>query len=167
MNCPSCSKLYGTNPIECDECLQYVNWSRLIVTPVGTDKDGNIGHALENTTKYIDRFYPPPYSASLQDLFLFLKRMEAITAGASLAYSRRKVQERIPNPKDLESSEGEWNEAIKKQKDAQRPKKERVLLSDRDKGIKHLMTNLKMSLEMASKIVDEQMSKEGRNPGIN
>lgn len=50
-------------------------------------------------------------------------------------------------------------------KDTQRPRREKQLLSDREKAIKHLVEKLHMDREAAAKHVDEQMSRVGRSPG--
>lgn len=171
MNCTACKRRIGSNLLECERCLDYVNWTCLMVTPVGTETDisHNQAHAGDNTLKFIQNKFVD--ELDLQNHYIFMKRLEAMAAAASIAYNARKIKAQIPNPSKIEKSK-EWNEAIRKQREEQRPQKERKILSQRDKAIESLvgvMVKTGMPEETARQLattqVDKSMSEVGRNVG--
>lgn len=171
MNCPSTppdsTKVHhlGTQTIECEDCAKWNNWCRLILTPTplgNTPTKEKIEHNQRSAFEWVSKSKHVA-DMSLDELFIWMKKVEAIAAGASLAYNNRLIKNRVARPDDAERAI-EFKDAVKKQKDENRPKKERVLLSDREKAIKALI-DIGMDAVIAAKSVDERMASVGRNPG--
>lgn len=148
------SHAIGSQPIECLDCLKYCNVCVTIMRPnMGLDIEGNQQVVFQNANYLLK-------DLKTEEVYFFVKRAEALAASFGLLYQQRKIKEKIPNPKSAEASL-EFSESIKRQKDAVRPKKEKKLLTDRDRAIESF-TKLGITLEKATAMVDAQLIKEGR-----
>lgn len=145
----------GSSPVECADCLKYVNACMTILRPYsGQSAEFNQMVVFQNANYLIK-------DLTLEEHYLYVRRAEALAAAVGLLYQQRLSKQQIPDPKQAQSS-AEFTEIIRKQRDATRPKKERKLLDDREKGILAL-TKLGLARGAAEKMVDAQMSKEGRS----
>lgn len=160
MYCPDCRTLYGANATQCAKCLDWNNTCRLIAAPImlgastAETLEYNVAKALENVQKFA-------HEIDLETLFVFMKRIEAVAAGASLAYNQRtRVNSKLADPTGAEKAK-DFSKALKEQTIANLPKKEKVLLDARGKAIKAL-TDLGIPSEIAEKQVDERMAQAGR-----
>lgn len=152
----------GDQPRDCQVCIDYLNYCRLMVEP----KTDSIASNQTVAMNYFDKLV---CDMSLQEIFMYQKRFEALAAKASLIYSEQLIKDKIPNPKELKAIRAddskrkteEWNKAVEDQKDAQRPPKERKILTDRDKAIAAYV-KVGIGENEAIKIVDEQMAAIGR-----
>lgn len=171
MQCPSEDKLLtahtkGDQPRECQTCLDYLNICRLMVEP----RTDSIASNQTTAMNWFEKLVPMQggklvSEMNLQEIFMYQKRFEALAAKSSIIYNEQLIKERIPNPKELERKSAEkaeqWEQAVRDQKDAQRPAKEKKILSDRDKAIAaYKLVGIPQS--EATKIVDEQMAAIGR-----
>jgi CRISPR/Cas system CSM-associated protein Csm2 small subunit len=96
--------------------------------------------------------------------FRYMKLLETLTAEAAVAYHNAKITERTPDPKAAEKAE-DFKKAVKAQKIANLPPKEKKLLSDADKAIAQLVKN-GIPESTARRIVEAEMVKEGRGVQI-
>lgn len=144
----------GDNPRECQTCIDYMNWCRLMVEP----RTDSIASNQTVAVQWFEKMVP---DMSLQEIFMYQKRFEALAARASLVYSDQLVKDKIPNPKEIERKAADWARAVEEQKDKNRPPKEKKILSDRDKAI-NAYVSVGIPLDQATKIVDEQMAAIGR-----
>lgn len=148
----------GDQPRECQICIDYLNYCRLMVEP----RTDSIASNQTVAMNYFDKLVP---DMTLQEIFLYQKRFEALAAKASLIYSDQLVKDKIPNPKEIQErakrKDEDWKKAVEEQKNAQRPAKERKILSDRDKAIEAYV-KVGIPKEAATAIVDQQMSEIGR-----
>lgn len=160
-NCQTCNKPAGSNPRECDSCLEFLNASRM----------GLLGHTVQGAQAHgvlwANKFQEV-HKLSLTDLFIFQKQLETITAEILVIYHTEQVKKRIPDPKKIEqavlSRPESWESQDSKLKsekiirdaiNSNRTKKERVVLSQRDKAIAG-MVKIGMSREEAEAIVDKK-----------
>lgn len=161
MQCPETglpAHTKGDQPRECQICIDHINICRLMVEP-RTDS------VASNQTVAINYFMKLVPDMTLQEIFMFQKRFEALAAQASLIYSDQLRVERIPNPKELQEKskkkQADWTQAVEEQKDKQRPPKEKKILSDRDKAIAAYVA-VGVSEKESIEIVDKQMAAIGR-----
>lgn len=162
MRCSVCDLPAASNPVECQECCDESNRLRLLLlpTPLGDTKQSEkVGHdqriSFNAVVKTVDKM-------TLDELFVFMKKAEAVAAGAGLAYNQRLMKLRV-SPEDVETRKKDQQSfagAARQARVDNLPKKERRLLSDRDKAIEQLMKF--MDREAATASVDSQMSKQGR-----
>lgn len=166
LNAPACpqhkildgAKLFvhtiGTMSVQCEDCLEYTNMCMTILLPdTSQSREANQQAVFQNSPYLVK-------DLTLEEHYLFMRRLESLAANVGVLYQQRIHKERVPDIKRAEASI-DYAASIKKQKDSQRPKKEQKLLSDRDKAIGAL-TKLGLDPEVAAKTVDKQMSKEGR-----
>ena len=144
----------GDRPLECEKCLEYLNVCRLMIEPRTDSITSNQTVAVNYSNKLI-------HEMTLQEIFMFQKRFEALAAQCSYVYSTRTITERVPDPKELERKKEDWAQAVKEQKDKQRPAKEKKILTDRDKAIEALI-GVGVPREAAIASVDERMKSMGR-----
>lgn len=158
MVCESCKKSIGSNARECDECLSYLNRLRLSFTI--TEQLGiteNQASAITGINHFIKDF-------ELNQIFLFQKRLEAATAEVMVIYHTKKVKEKIPDPKSAEKKGEEYAAAVKIQKFDQMSKKEKKVMSEKDKAIQALM-NSGVTEAMATTIIESEFKKLGKFVG--
>lgn len=161
MNCPAQpietgTHVYGTRTTDCEQCRVYNNWSRIMLTPTTMDVQHEYNTSFENVPKFIEIS-----KLSLDDIFIFMKKITAIAAGFTLAWDNANIKKRTPNPKALEAQSEEFEQAVKVQRIAQLPPKERKMLSDKEKAIKALM-DIGIDKATATANVEERMAKAGR-----
>ena len=152
----------GTRPRDCDTCLEYNNACRTLVQCMydhegNLDKDMNIKSGTFRANHFV-------HEMGLQEHFVFLKRLEGITAETSYLYSQKIIRERVNDPEVLKRKKDpqEFKKALAEQKLAQRPEKERKHLDARGKAIEAMMRVAMMSEEQATAAVDEQFRKQGK-----
>ncbi len=151
----------GTLSRSCDACLEYVNACRTLVTirydhEGKLDKDiqkGVIGHVSRHVSDY-----------NLQELFVFMKRMEMLTAETSYLYNQKLIKEKVTDPDIIKRKRDpvEFKKAIDASKLSQRPEKEKKQLDARGKAIAALMTATKLDEDICAQMVDEQFKKQGK-----
>ena len=147
----------GTQPHQCLDCVDYLNWTRLMIMP-----RNNMGIEANQQValNYVDKF---AHELDLQGMFLLMKKAEAIAAAASVIYNERllKNRQQISDPKELERKADDWKRAEKEMRDKNRPPKEKKMLSDFEKAVKQL-TDVHVSQEAAESIVRERFAKQGK-----
>ena len=166
MTCPSKEQKeheLGTLCRECDACLEYLNACRTLIE-IRYDFEGKLDKEL-NVKGGIARAngFTYAHEYNLQEMFVFMKRLEAITAEFSYLYSQKVIKERVPDPDVLRRKKDpqEFQKALAEQKLANRPAKERKHLSERDKAIAAL-TGVGLSLEDATASVDAKFKEQGK-----
>lgn len=146
----------GSNPRRCDECLQYMNKMLVLVRPyTGKDVEFNQIVTAQNMPFLVK-------DLNLEEFYLYTKKLEMLAACAGLMYQDTLRKTKV-NPDTVKKNAGKQSfaEEMKRERDLQRPKKEKKLLDARDKAIA-VYTSLGMPLDQAAKMVDEQMAKQGR-----
>lgn len=161
-NCMGLEKPHelGSEPRICDPCLNYLNSCRLLVQTSRNIEDRTINsfsasHEANMHIHFIERVH----ELSLEDMYRYVKRFEAITATFSIMYHTRIVKERA-DPKVIQDSIG-FSNAVKEQQLLQRPKKEKKQLDDREKAILAL-TSVGVPRVVAEKSVDEKFKEQGK-----
>lgn len=159
----------GSLPKECDQCLNYLNSCKLLVETSKVfssekqtyilDKENNRSQASQMCVRHME-FVEKVHELSLEHLFMYAKRFEGIAAQCSIMYHTRIVKERIPDIRSAEKS-AEFAAAVSEQRLAQRPKKEKKQLSERDKAIAAL-TGVGIPLAAAIASVDEKFKEQGK-----
>lgn len=160
MKCPSCDALFGTATVTCEKCQAYNNACRLLVTPAFVEGKVDIVHEKQLGFEHAAHFMRVS-DFTLEQMFVFMKKMEAVCAGFNLAYSQANVKKHTPDPKKLARDAEEFTEAVKAQRIEQLPKKERKMLDDRQKAVATLVA-IGLTEENATLEVEKRMSKEGR-----
>lgn len=160
MKCPSCDALFGTATVTCVKCQAYNNACRLLLTPAFTEGKVDIPREQQLGFEHASHFMRVS-DFTLEQMFVYMKKIEAIAAGFSLAYNEQLVKKRIADPKKLAKDAEEFTEAVREQRVAQLPKKERKMLDDRQKAVAALVA-IGLSEKQASEEVEKRMSKEGR-----
>lgn len=167
MKCPSCDALFGTATVTCVKCQAYNNACRLLLTPAFAEGKVDIPREQQLGFEHAAHFMRVS-DFTLEQMFVYMKKIEAIAAGFSLAYNEQLVKKRIADPKKLARDAEEFTEAVKTQRIEQLPKKERKMLDDRQKAINAIfdiyvtLMPEKEALEKATAEVEKRMSKEGR-----
>ncbi len=149
----------GEFPRACDQCLAYLNWVRLMVKPIeGITTQANQQAAIGSTLKYVA-------DMNVQEVFVYMKMMEAVAAQVFIIHEDRTRKERIPNPKELQQQNEDWQRAVKEQKDRLKStpelKKEKKILSDRDRAVEALVS-VGVPRKAAEESVDEKMRQQGK-----
>lgn len=163
-SCPACTRNLGSNPLECSECLKYINWVRLIADPFPVQLDANT--IQRETVGRVNKFQDI-YQLDMDQLFLWGKKMEAIAAACSMLYQAKVIKERTP---DIDRAE--MTKAIEKSNRIQKlenlPKKEKKILSERDKAVAAIFNiykkimNEEIAQTKAEAEVDARMAEVGR-----
>ena len=151
----------GTLSRSCDACLEYLNACRTLVTirydhEGKLDKDiqkGVIGHAHRFVSDY-----------TLHELFIFMKRMEMLTAETSYLFNQKVIKEKVTDPDIIKRKRDpvEFKKAIEDSKMSQRPEKEKRQLDARGKAIAALMLATRLDEDTCAQMVDEQFKKQGK-----
>lgn len=157
--CKQCKQLLGSNVTECTHCLNYNNQSRLLIQNFMTDDEAK---AMDRVVKFVENVA----DMSLENTFRFVRHLRSLSAGATVAYQNKLIKERINDPKGITKklNAAEFAQAVREQKDAQRPPREKKLLTAREKAIKSL-TDIGVPESIAIERIDSEMTKVGRNPG--
>ncbi len=161
MDCKSCGQVLGLGCETCESCFHYVNWTRLLNEPW---PNVSVTELQVRASNSFNEFTKVHEITSAEKLFRYYKQYEALAAAASLAYKMVKIREQIPDPESIErrnNSGTEFADAIRKQKEDQRPKKEKQLLSLREREINKYL-KLGLSQADAERFVDQAMSKNAK-----
>ncbi len=162
--CKNCQQVKGTNPINCETCFSYLNWTRLLLAPFNTNDDST-DDLQKRSIRNLNDFVKVNEITQPEVMFKYMKLFEALSAGMSLIYNAKIINDRLPDPEQAESSSRgkskEFSDAVKAQREAQRPKKEKKLLTLREKSIAQMVA-IGMSEEDAAKFVDNGLLKAGR-----
>jgi hypothetical protein len=161
----------GMKARECDMCLEYLNACRTLIgfsfvhDPESTP--GEPRYILDkdhNQKSGVARCGPFVHEMNLQEHFVFLKRLEAITAEVSFLYTQKIIKERVSDPDIIKRKKdpAAFKAAVEAQKMAQRPVKERRQLDAREKAIEGLMKATGLPESVATQMVDEQLKKQGK-----
>lgn len=150
----------GTLARSCDACLEYLNACRTLLQ-VRYDHEGHLATDIQKGV--MQHVGPYVHEYDLQQLYVFMKRMEMLTAETSYLYNQKLIKERVSDPDVIKRKKDpvEFKKAIDDQKMANRPEKERKQLSAREKAIAALVA-VGLPLEMATASVDEQFKKQGK-----
>lgn len=157
------SHLLGEKARECDKCLEYLNACRTLMH-VQYDNEGNLDKDLNQRSATFTA-HRHVHEFSLQQHFVFLKRLEAITAEVSYLYQQKIIKEKIADPAVIQRKKDyplELQKAIEKQKYDARPIKERKALDARGKAIAELMKATGIPETIATTMIDEQLKKQGK-----
>lgn len=164
--CPLCKFKIGSRPLECKPCLDYINWIRVLAQPPEFNDIEAVGqiqkNAIHNTARFIE-----VHSLNLDEMFLWMKQFEACAASISMLYQAKVIKERTPN-----IDKAEMSKAIEKSNAQQKldnlPKKEKRILSERDKAVESLKKVFmaimpeEKALQKAEEQVDARMAEVGR-----
>lgn len=157
----------GSAAATCEKCLEYLNACRTLVE-IGYVWNAEVQdyilekeHNQKSGTFAANHFV---HEMNLQEHFVFLKRLEAITAEVSYLYSQKIIKERVTDPDVVrrKSSPAEFKKAVAESRMANRPAKEKRQLSEREKAIEGLMKGTGLDEKMATLLVDEQFKKQGK-----
>lgn len=168
MYCSVCTKLAGSNVVECETCLRYNNSCRLLIQNFTTDSEQG---AQDRVEKHLS-----VHEMSLEQTMIFVRHLRALAAGATVVYQNKLIKTRIADPASLNKrlnqtkvKTEEFAAAVKEQRDAQRPKKEKRILSDREKAIEKVAEIFQrtgiaetVAYTMAATEVDKRMAEVGR-----
>jgi hypothetical protein len=146
----------GTQCIQCQDCIDYLNNVRLMNTPlhVGPDIEVNQRASMARLTKHV-------HEMNLQELFIYMKMLEGMAAQCSLIYNQHLVKSKIANPKEMEKRQLEWKEAEREQRLKNAPPIVKKQLTARDKAIKSLM-DIGLSRSDAESSVDSKLTAQGK-----
>lgn len=148
----------GSQAIQCQDCIDHLNWIRLMVKPLDNMTiQQNQQAAMGRTLKFVG-------DMTLQELFIYQKMLEGMAAQCSLIYNQRLVKDKIADPLELKRQQEDWKAAERKQRLANAPTPVKKQLTARDKAIVSLM-NVGLSRADAEKSVDSKFEEQGKATG--
>jgi hypothetical protein len=164
----ACGEMLASNVIACEACREANNLIRMITlpTPLGdTPTAERVSHDQKLCFNHLPRLVE---TMDIDSIFVFMKKMEACAAGLSLIHSQKLIKNRVGAETEEAAIERKstFAASVKATKDAQRPKKERKILDQREKGIAALVA-IGMSEADAIASVDSNMAKAGRKVTAN
>lgn len=152
----------GSEPRTCDTCLSWLNAVRWAVIPMDkASTESNQNGAITNINHMLKI-----HEMSFEQVHLVMKRMEAATAEIATIYHTMKIKARIPDPTKEKKDKEFFVKGAKQQILDNAPKKEKKILTHREKAIEALVKSSKISYELASSIIDSQMAKMGAVSGL-
>jgi hypothetical protein len=147
--------IIGTQPQICQECIDYLNWTRLMLMP---RTDMPIAANQTAAGNYVRKFV---HQMDLQEVFYFQKRLEEMAASASLIYNEKLRENKISNPRTLEQKADDWAKAQKEMREKDRPKAEKKQLNAFEKAVQQLVA-VGVEESSATEIVKERFAKQGK-----
>lgn len=158
--CEACQRHKGTNPKECDTCLTYLNYARMMIS-FGEKQDipSVQAGAVVSLHHYLD-----VAKMDLGQIYQFQKRLEALHAEVAAIYTSLKIKARIPDSSKAEKAK-DFKKAVDKQKVDSASKVDKKKLDSRDKAIQALM-NVGLSYEVAAASVDKRLAEQGKVTGL-
>lgn len=158
--CEGCKKQKGTNAKECDKCLDYLNYARMMIS-FGKEQDVSSIQAGAVVTLH---HYLDVAKMDISQIYKFQKRLEALHAEVAAIYTSLKIKARIPNAEKAEKAK-DFKKATDQQKLDNAPKADKKRLDARDKAIKAL-TDIGLSYEVAAASVDKRLKEQGKVTGL-
>lgn len=162
----------GTQPLECGYCLQYLNDCKNLIEVRPDyqgvfDKDMNQAAAATAMFHFAEQ-YLDVAKMDLQQLFVWVKRMEGLTFQCSFMYYQATKKQGVNDPDVLKRKKGptEFQAEVKRQQDNNRPSGEKKKMakaeSDFERAVNKIVEKVGLAREIAEDMVRNEFKKAGK-----